>query len=172
MIDDLVCSSVYLVVALFSLKGVQLCSCVLFFYLLHQVVVYTTAGTSCGIYRCRLYVFTMAPVDRADGLYDAFSTWLCRVDAHTTRTPEWTTPVLDSFLTGDARSFHDIAGMSQSTLTVLPDAPSHAKAAFAWRAVIAATRTLDPRVNQPGHVPVDMFLTRAVRQVLLRNPSL
>ena len=61
--------------------------------------------------------------------------------------------MLDSFWNGDERSFHDIAGMSQSTLTGLPDAPSHAKAAFAWRAVNAITRTLGPRVNQPGHVP-------------------
>ena len=106
-------TAIYLLPQPFCASGVRLLVAVSFlFLLLVQVVVSTTASTSRGIYHRCLYRFTMAPVERAT-LYDAFSAWLCRVDAHTTRSTERTRPVLDSIWKGDARSFHDIAGICQ-----------------------------------------------------------
>ena len=113
-------TAIYLLPQPFCASGVRLLVAVRFvFLLLVQVVVSTTAGTSRGIYHRCLYRSTMAPVERATlneedaTLYDAFSAWLCRVDAHTTRSTERTKLVLDSIWKGDARSFHGIAGMCQ-----------------------------------------------------------
>ena len=83
----------------------------------------------------------LAPYDR--DLYDKLASWFKQVDCHTQRQDLWVKTVVDSFWVAGVRSYQDLAGFDREGVNTLPDPPKHAKAAFAWRAILAAENELN-----------------------------
>ena len=91
----------------------------------------------------------LAPNDRV--LYDKLGSWFKQVDCHTQRQDLWLKTVVDSFWVAGVRSYQDLAGFDRESINTLPDPPTHAKAAFAWRAILAVENEFNGIMSTAEH---------------------